>query len=47
MPNFGLSGEEADALVAYLEFVDQTGRYPAEEFEVKWYGAVEQADDPK
>ncbi len=47
MPNFDLAKEEIDALVAYLEFVDKTGRYPAENYDVKWYGAVSQADDPQ
>lgn len=47
MPNFNLSDEELDALVAYLEFVDKTGTYPPENFEVKWYGVVAQEDDPR
>ena len=47
MPNFDLSDAELDALVAYLEFVDSTGTYPPENYEVKWYGTVEQEDDPQ
>ena len=47
MPNFDLTNEELDALVAYLEFVDSTGTYPPVEYEVKWWGAVAQEDDPE
>jgi nitric oxide reductase subunit C len=47
MPNLGLSAEEVDAVVAYLAFVDQTGTYPPKEFNVRWYGTVEQEDDPQ
>ena len=47
MPNFNLNDSELDALVAYLEFVDQTGTYPPENFEVKWFGVVAQEDDPR
>ena len=47
MPNLGLSAEEVDAVVAYLAFVDKTGTYPPENFDVRWYGSVEQPDDPQ
>lgn len=47
MPDFELAEEEVDALVAYLEFVDSTGTYPPQDFEVNWYGTVAQADDPQ
>jgi len=47
MPNFGLNDEEIDALVEFLTFVDKTGRYPAEDYDVKWFGVVAQADDPR
>jgi len=47
MPNFNLSLEETDALIAYLSFVDQTGTYPPEDYDVLWNGAVAQADDPE
>ena len=47
MPNFGLNDTELDALVAFLEFVDQTGTYPVENFEVTWFGMVLQEDDPQ
>ena len=46
MPNLGLADEEIDAVVAYLAFVDQTGTYPAENYEIQWYGTVVQEDDP-
>ena len=47
MPKFDLSDEELDAIVAYLEFVDETGTYPPKEYRVRWFGTVEQEDDPR
>lgn len=46
MPNLGLDDQQVEALVAYLEFVDATGTYPAENYEFSWYGTVSQEDDP-
>jgi nitric oxide reductase subunit C len=40
MPNFNLDDVELDALVAFLEFVDTTGRYPANEYQINWNGTV-------
>lgn len=47
MPNFGLDDGEVSALIAYLGYVDQTGTYPPEDYEVHWTGNVAQADDPR
>ena len=47
MPNFGLDQGEVSALVAYLEFVDTTGTYPLDDYDVHWTGYVTQADDPQ
>ena len=47
MPNFNLAVEEVDALVSFLEFVDTTGTYPPQNYEITWYGTVEQEDDPQ
>ena len=47
MPNFGLNEEEVSALVTYLGFVDQTGTYPPENYDVLWTGDVAQEDDPR
>ena len=47
MPDLGLTQDELDAVVAYLGFVDQTGTYPPQDFAVRWFGVVEQADDPQ
>jgi len=47
MPNLGLSPEEVVAVVAYLGFVDKTGTYPPENYEVTWFGTVRQEDDPQ
>lgn len=45
MPNFNLDETELDAMLAFLEFVDTTGRYPADEYQVNWYGTVVQTDE--
>ncbi len=45
MPNFDLNESELDAMIAYLEFVDATGRYPADEYRINWYGTVVQNDE--
>lgn len=47
MPNFELNESEVAALIAYLGFVDQTGTYPPENYEVQWTGVVAQEDDPQ
>ena len=47
MPNFALNDEELDALVAFLQFVDSTGTYPLQNYEVSWFGTVAQEDDPR
>ena len=47
MPKFDLDEAEVDALIAFLDFVDRTGTYPAQNFEITWYGGVVQEDDPK
>ena len=47
MPNLGLTDEELDGVLAFLAFVDTTGTYPAQNYDVAWYGTVAQEDDPK
>ncbi|MDH4047938.1 MAG: cytochrome c [Gammaproteobacteria bacterium] len=47
MPNFKLSEPEISALIEYLTFVDGTGSYPPENYQVNWYGTVVQEDDPQ
>lgn len=47
MPNLHLDEAEIDALIAYLTFVDGTGRYPPQTYQVNWYGTVSQEDDPQ
>lgn len=47
MPNLGLAADEIDAVLAYLTVVDKTGTYPAENYQVRWYGTVAQEDDPQ
>ena len=43
MPDFDLRPEEIDALVAYLAFVDASGTFPSENYEIYWNGAVVEA----
>jgi len=47
MPDFDLDEHQINALLAYLKFVDATGTYPAENFDIQWYGTVAQEDDPQ
>lgn len=47
MPKLGLNEQETADVVAYLGFVDKTGTYPPKNYEVTWYGAVRQEDDPR
>ncbi len=47
MPKFGFGEDEISALLAYLAFVDQTGTYPPQDFDVHWTGMIAQADDPQ
>jgi nitric oxide reductase subunit C len=47
MPNFGLDEDQVSDLVAYLAFVDKTGTYPPENYDVLWTGDVAQEDDPR
>ncbi len=41
MPNFGLTTEEVDAVIAFLEYVDAPGKYPAQKYRISWYGTTE------
>lgn len=45
MPNFNLNETELDEMVAFLEFVDTMGRYPANEYQINWYGTVVENDE--
>jgi nitric oxide reductase subunit C len=40
MPNFDLAEDQVSDLVAYLAFVDKTGTYPPENYDVLWTGDV-------
>ena len=41
MPNFQLSNEEVDAVIAFLEYMDAPGKYPAQKYRISWYGTTE------
>ena len=40
MPKFDLSEEELTSILDYLEYVGQAGDYPITEFDLTWYGTV-------
>ena len=40
MPNFELSEQELDNLIAFFAAVDESGKSPARNFESTWYGTV-------
>ena len=44
MPDFDLSDAEVESLIEFLEFVDGSGRYPAQRYEILWTGAYVEAD---
>ena len=41
MPNFSMSDEEVNELVEYLKYMDASGKSPAKDFQLTWYGTVE------
>ena len=45
MPNFHLTGEQVDDVIAFLTYVDASGRYPTDKNDVHWYGIVEAANE--
>ncbi|MEI6062944.1 MAG: hypothetical protein WCR72_19730, partial [Bacteroidota bacterium] len=40
MPNYHLTGEEMDELVAFLTYADKTGVSPVKKFEINYDGTV-------
>jgi len=45
MPNFNLDESELDAMIAYLEFVDESGKFPLVDYRIDWFGTVVQNDE--
>ena len=45
MPDFGLTDQEMDDLVAFLAFVDTMGVYDAPSYDLSWYGTVVALND--
>ena len=41
MPNFHLTGAEVDDVIAFLGYVDASGKYPAQDNKFSWLGTVE------
>ena len=41
MPDFDLSDEELQQLLAFLEVVDGSGLFPVKDFEIRWNGTIE------
>ncbi|MFV2090673.1 MAG: c-type cytochrome, partial [Pseudomonadales bacterium] len=44
MPDFNLNEAEVGSLIDFLEFVDGSGQYPAENHEIYWSGAYVESD---
>ncbi len=42
MPNFHFNDSEVKALVAFLKYVDASGKFPVKDFGVTYYGTVEE-----
>ena len=40
-----LTAREIDALIAFLTYVDSTGKYPLGPYRIRWYGTVEDASE--
>lgn len=40
MPDYDLPEDEIDAFVAFLKYVDQTGRFPERNVKWTWYGSI-------
>ncbi len=45
MPNYNMPESEITALVAYLDYVDQTGSFPEPNARTTWYGSIKITDD--
>jgi nitric oxide reductase subunit C len=45
MPNYNMPESEIAALVAYLDYVDQTGNFPEPNARRTWYGSIKIVDD--
>ncbi len=41
MPNFNLTDEEIDALIAFLKYMDRSAYYPVKDFEISLSGIVD------
>lgn len=42
MPNFRLKDDEIKSLIALLRYVDASGKFPVREFDLTYYGTVEE-----
>jgi len=40
MPDFNLKENEIRSLIDYLSYVDSTSNYPVRNFDITWYGSV-------
>ena len=45
MPNYNMPESEIAALVAYLDYVDQTGNFPEPNARRTWYGSIKIVDE--
>lgn len=42
MPNFHFTDDEVKSLIAFLKYVDASGKFPVKDFNVTYYGTVEE-----
>ena len=40
MPNFQFNNDEVKSLIAFLKYVDASGKFPVRDFELTYYGIV-------
>ena len=45
MPDFDLSDEEIEQLIAFLEFMGADGVYPPKNVRFTWYGTIEETEE--
>ncbi len=46
MPNYNLNEEEIYSLLAFLRALSSSGEFPVKEFDVSWYGTIEEKNKP-
>lgn len=45
MPNYHFNDDEVKSLVAFLKYVDASGKFPVRDFNLTYYGTVENSNE--